>query len=168
MIPATILLLAVLWLHAWEEAEDDAETIANHGTINHGRALAGRVAVGALCWACAALAGLATGTSLSPILLLIPAGWAWWTMLFRWTLNRARGLDWWYISPSNWYDWQFLRQFTFGKMQQGEWIDSWPVWGRTESARRAGTLAYAFEAAVFIASIACAIWAAFAANPPTP
>ena len=42
-------------------------------------------------------------------LLLAPMGWAWWTSIFRFTLNKLRELDWRYVSASNWWRvWQFL------------------------------------------------------------
>lgn len=39
-----------------------------------------------------------TGLAMAPLFSLV----------FRITLNKLRGKDWRYVSPSNWYDWQFL------------------------------------------------------------
>ena len=87
-------------------------------------------------------------------------GWAVWTIYFRFGLNFLRGLDLRYLSPSSWYDWQFLRMTSFEQMQRGEWLDSWSVWSKTELARRAGVYAYAFEVAVLLASLAVLLWIA--------
>lgn len=42
--------------------------------------------------------------------MALPMG-ALFSSVFRFTLNRLRGLDWRYVSPSSWYDWQFIRAY---------------------------------------------------------
>jgi hypothetical protein len=34
--------------------------------------------------------------------------WGLFSAVFRYSLNTLRGLDWRYVSPSNWYDWMFI------------------------------------------------------------
>jgi len=149
--------LSILVIFAHFEAERDAERIEGHLPIDHGRRLVFRLLVAGGIWAgMAALRGLS-----HPLwhgLLLIPMGWAVWTMYFRFGLNYLRGLDWRYLSPSSRYDWQFLRLTYMGGMERGEWLDSWPVWSKTDAARRAGAWAYAFEVAVLLASLAVLLW----------
>ena len=145
------VFLLVLFLYARMEAKHDAWLIMNDKSIDHDPSFVNRLLLCALVWLAASVVfiGLKGEFTLKP-LLWIPSGWALWTMGFRWKLNKARGLDWRYISPSNVYDWQFLRLTTFGQMQRGEWTDSWSVWSKTDSARRAGTIAYCFELTVFL------------------
>ena len=80
--------------------------------------------------------------------------------VFRWRLNRLRGLDVRYVSPSNWYDWQFIRHTL-------AWVNKRDYWNRVREfhginyfepagtpeypvrIHRAGTIAYIFEGLVF-------------------
>lgn len=75
--------------------------------------------------------------------------------VFRWRLNKLRGLDWRYVSPSSWYDWQFIR-LTHGGYD-GQRDDAMEWHGRrygllmvyARDIHRAGTIAYIFEGLVF-------------------
>ncbi len=83
-------------------------------------------------------------------------GWAWWTSIFRFTLNKLRELDWRYVSPSNVYDWQFIRTQTgWSRADCIAKPDFYPCGGEyTKAIHRAGLYAYTFEGLVFAASIA--------------
>lgn len=147
----TALFLFFVAIFAVSEAWRDAKAIARYEDIDHGKGLLFRLAICGIFFGCASALHWIVAHDFR-FLLFAPMGWAAFTMLFRFALNAGRGLDWRYVSPSNWYDWQFLRLTTFGQMQRGEWIDSWSVWSLTDSARRAGAYAYAFEATVLLAS----------------
>jgi hypothetical protein len=156
------MIFIFLWMlvcFAQGEAEHDYSRILRRLPIHHGRRLVVRLISAGAIWA-----GVAWFRGLShPLwhgLLLIPMGWAVWTMYFRFGLNFLRGLDVRYLSPSSWYDWQFLRLTYIGRLERGEWLDSWSVWSKTELARRAGVYAYAFEVAVLLASLAVLLWIA--------
>ena len=135
MIPAVFLF--ILGVIAFSEACHHFKDIERHRPINHGYALAFRLGIGSVMFAVMSVTHWLLAEDYR-FLLLAPMGWAWWTSIFRFTLNKLRELDWRYVSASNWYDWQFLSRVG---------------WNQTNTLR-AGTLAYAFEALVFAASIA--------------
>lgn len=133
----------ILWtvaLAIWSAA-DDAEQIRNNERLNKPlQWLARAFGVTAFCVAC----GLWW--------MALPIG-ALFSSVFRFTLNRLRGLDWRYVSPSSWYDWQFLRLTHAGyDGQRGDAIE-WH--GRrysfllvySKDVHRAGLLAYIAELA---------------------
>ena len=153
MIPAVFLFIlgVIAFSEACHHFDVQGKDIERHRPINHGYALAFRLAIGYWMFAVMSVTHWLLAEDYR-FLLLAPMGWAWWTSIFRFTLNNLRELDWRYVSPSNWYDWQFLRRTSFGQMQRGEWLDSWSVWSKTDSARRAGLQAYTFEAIVFASS----------------
>jgi len=77
--------------------------------------------------------------------------------VFRLSLNLWRGLDWRYVSPSSWYDWQFIRN-TLGwvnprrSMAVAEHTRNYHSGSFPEYAyniHRAGLISYAFELVVF-------------------
>lgn len=169
-----ILYLAILRLfgtHAAICAADDKFKIDENHHIDHGRALKIRVLVLGLIFL-AAFAVYSCKSLWWHGLLLLPIGWAWWTMLFRFSLNRMRGLDWRYVSPSNNTDlwWMSVSWLTisskwvppFGSMriygsrdyyhnpQTNGSLRIGVEWKRM--AHRAGAIEYAFELAVFAGS----------------
>lgn len=135
MIPAVFLF--ILGVIAFSEACHHFKDIERHRPINHGYALAFRLAIGSVMFAVMSVTHWLLAEDYR-FLLLAPMGWAWWTAVFRFTLNNLREKDWRYVSASNWYDWQFLSRVG---------------WNQTNTLR-AGLYAYAFEALVFSASIA--------------
>ena len=68
--------------------------------------------------------------------------WGLFSAVFRFALNRWRGLDWRYVSPSNWYDRTFM-EFA------GYWWSSWDGFD-TNDVHRAGTIAYIVEVVAFV------------------
>ena len=70
------------------------------------------------------------------------------SFVFRLSLNLWRGLDWRYVSPSSWYDWQFLR-ITWHPIPREELVEAWHVYMAGRPTPRAGLLAYALELVVF-------------------
>ena len=122
-------------------ARDDNRQIERHLPIHHGvqwwiRALV-VVGVCLLCgvpWLSIGLAGL-------------------FSAVFRWRLNRLRGLDWRYIAPwSNYYDRLWIAPF-YGL--RPSWFDLILIrdnhisFGHHGFIHRAGTIAYIFEGLVF-------------------
>ena len=87
-------------------------------------------------------------------LLYFPVTWAVFTISFRFLLNRKRGMDWRYISPSNGYDWFWMRatspnRFVNGlrekvKIHFAHHYENTPAFRKGH--HRAGAFAYATEA----------------------
>lgn len=152
--------LAYMAMLAVSEWHTDYQTIKLGIDVDHAKGLARRVRLGAIGWVIMTMcACLSTLTVYWAALLWIPAGWALWTMLFRFLLNKSRGLDWRYVSPSNWFDWQFLKRIWFtvdghsttrkhAIVYHGKVYKSGPFY--TKAVHRAGLLAYIFEAVIFI------------------
>lgn len=128
MIATLCFLVAVLTI-AYLEAGTDADRIAEHKPIDHGKELKERVIAVLVC---GALICLSFNAWEWRTLYWLPMAWGLFTMSFRWWLNRKRGLNPWYLAWSNNYDIFWLRLIV--------------------NLRRAGTAAYAFEALVFAAS----------------
>lgn len=162
MILLSIFLL-VLAMHAYSEAHGDAMAIADGQDIDHGWALIERVVNGFLITVLM-IAYDAFHNGWWHCLLMLPIGWAWWTMLFRFCLNRMRGNDWYYIGPivgnrgknDSWYD-GFWHELVWG-LSGGEWIY---FTGTLDSGRLAkydhdlpGKVAYSFELTILAASLA--------------
>ena len=102
MIPAVFLF--ILGVIAFSEACHHFKDIERHRPINHGYALAFRLAIGFVMFAVLSVTHWLLAEDYR-FLLLAPMGWAWWTAIFRFTLNKLRELDWRYVSPSsNVYD----------------------------------------------------------------
>lgn len=170
----TILFLSALVVYAYTEAKVDAERIVRHQAIDHGAELKDRLAICAGIWGIfTGLMFIATG-QIFPALLWVPMGWAAFTIAFRLFLNRMRGLDWRYISPSNVYDWLFIGadlcfQFKFHwafhkrkmaiRVHSAYFEPNSLVWQEyVQHTHRAGTFAYTFECLVFLASAAGLWW----------
>jgi len=138
MIPSTLITIAL----AEYASRDDFQQIGKGSKIRHGIQWLFRAAV----------VGLACYLD-NCLLYAVPLAFLF-SAVFRWRLNELRKLDWRYISPSAWYDWMFLRCCGFyGKSNQMEhWGRSYRTyhgWWRKQ-VHRAGTLAYIFEAVVFV------------------
>ena len=138
--------------HALFWAATDARDIRNGKDINHGVRWALRAAV-----------------EVGATLAVMPFGWGavmttlaaafLFSALFRFLLNTMRGRDWRYVSPSSWYDWQFIHitlrwinQVDYRKRVTEGHASAYNSAGLTEYDKRihqAGTLAYIFEAVVF-------------------
>lgn len=153
MIPAFIFAVAFALLCA----VDDYGEIRDAKDINHGLQWcirAGGVVsllvlwliVGESQWPHVALTGLAMAPLFSGV--------------FRIALNKLRGLDWRYVSPSNWYDWQFIRH-TLGWINKRNYrnrVNEVHAIGMHDAGTpdypiriyRAGLLAYAFELLMFV------------------
>lgn len=138
--------VCIIWNIAFAlwSAADDAEKIALNERIHHVRQWFIRAALVVLVCLCAGLP-----------LFAVPMG-ALFSSVFRFTLNRLRGLDWRYVSPSSWYDTMFIYPF-----QWTDWIGidaeraihgalysdaDDPTYRR--DIHRAGLLAYIAEAVV--------------------
>ena len=94
--------------------------------------------------------------------------WGLFSAVFRFALNRWRGLDWRYLSPSSWYDWTFIwigslpgRGFYVSALWDNEarktieaqwgtvgYHAGWEPYVRW--AHRGGTLAYIVEVVAFV------------------
>lgn len=154
MIALSIYLLLVLAV-ACMEAVTDALAIAEDRKIDHASELRERVI---LCLAGGLfIAGLSRNMEWRTLLWL-PAAWGLFTPAFRWMLNRARKLDWRYVSPSNWYDTQFIGMTDALSAPFGHdygYAVSKPY---QRMIHRAGTIAYAFELTILLASLILYAW----------
>lgn len=143
----------ILWtlLMAVWSAEDDAQEIEANEPINH-----------RLQWVIRAL-GVGFVCAICDLWwFTIPMG-ALFSIVFRFTLNRLRDLDWRYVSPSSWYDSVFM--YFAGVTDEG-YVS--PYTGPARFAQfyntvdifraqvhRAGLLAYTAEVMVVVCSV---IW----------
>jgi hypothetical protein len=138
--------------------------IGSNKRINHIGAWTVRALVTGIVWA---TASFKIGYSAIPCAI----GSAFlFSAVFRYSLNRMRGLDWRYVSPSSWYDWQFIRH-TLGwgnkinyrkRVREFHGINYFEPVGTPEypvRIHRAGTIAYITEAAI---TTACVLWVVFA------
>lgn len=103
--------------------------------------------------------------SLPQIMFLAIGSGALFSMVFRYCLNRMRGLDWRYISPSSWYDYVYLVISGAWSWKPNGW--KWKNWQGLmrnshtgsilfdsqyqSSVHRAGLIAYACELVVLVA-----------------
>ena len=126
-------------LFAYAESIRDDDKIDDHEEIKHGERLKFRLLVCGILFAIAGFFDWYFHRDFG-FLLLIPMGWACWTASFRLLLNTIRGKGWRYVNVGNRYDEWWLAR----------------AWHQPASANqirnRAGTMAYAFECAIFIAS----------------
>ncbi len=166
----TIALFILFAGYAICEGFDDAWEADNDKHIDHGDRLAWRMFWDALllvayCFAAERFAAW---------WISIPATtamWAWWTMIFRLTMNLSRKRpkrDWRYVSPSNWYDWQFIRHTIAAlplphsfreEVNSNHRFDYNNSPNYRSEIHRAGTIAYIFEACVLAASVVGLIYA---------
>lgn len=150
MITLPILILAIV-LFAWKEALDDARAITESNKT--GKPFThddpDRYIVAGVFTLI--MAGFAQTWW---ALLYFPVTWVVFTISFRFLLNRKRGMDWRYISPSNGFD-----RLAF-RLAVGYWNDTDEhkrYYGvakvYTMHVHRAGSFAYAFEAIVLAISL---------------
>ncbi len=154
MITLPILIVAIVCV-AYMEASDDYNSIVRNIPITH--VDPGRYIVCAV-WALVLAAFAQTWWAL----LYFPITWAVFTISFRFLLNRKRGKHWAYVSPSNGYDWWFLKRVWFTMdghvtTQKHAIIYHWQVYPGgpfyLKANHRAGAFAYATEAIVLAISL---------------
>lgn len=141
-------------IHALLWAAKDAGDIKAGKDIKHGKRWIMRAAIEIV-----ASVAFACGIGDRPIdfhlvLLTIACGFLF-SAVFRFSLNTMRGMHWNYLSPSSWYDWQFIR-WTMRPIDREELVEGWHVYMAAMGSLRAGTIAYTFELLAFaiIAAIA--------------
>lgn len=161
---ALIIFLALTIAIAYLEAFEDAQKIAANKSINHRDELIERC----MAVACAGLLLFGVfGLWQWRALLWMPIAWSVFTPSFRYLLNRMRGKDWRYVSPSNVYDRLFMRlgNAADDHAELMRFYVLWEAYRRPgfrwagKLVHRAGAIAYAFEFAVLLASLilyACA------------
>lgn len=135
-----VLVLAVV-LALWN-ASDDAEAIGRGEAIDHARE-----------WLTRAGAMLLVCLTIGDLWMAIPGG-ALFSIVFRARLNDLRGLPAWYISPSSWYDWQFLR-LTWRPFERDNLMAAWRKEWNAPQTVDAGALAYTAEVMVVVCAL---IW----------
>ncbi len=158
MITLPILIVCIV-LFSWKEALDDARAIAESNKT--GKPFThddpDRYIVAGVFTLI--MAGFAQTWW---ALLYFPITWAVFTISFRFLLNRKRGKHWAYVSPSNGYDWWFLKRVWFTMdghvtTQKHAIIYHWQVYPGgpfyLKAKHRAGAIAYAFEAIVLAISL---------------
>jgi hypothetical protein len=91
-------VFALIAVYAIFEAWQDHGRIQHHIYINHVRSWTKRAIIVSIMWG---LASVKIGYSAIPC--VIGSAFLFFAV-FRYSLNRLRGLDWRYVSPSNWYD----------------------------------------------------------------
>lgn len=159
IIGALVLVCAYAAFEAW----GDFEHIQAHVRIDHAEGWMVRAFVVGYMWVvlsfkigCDAVPG-AIGSAFL------------FSTVFRYCLNKMRGKDWRYLSPSAWYDYAFLMMTGAWEWKQPRW--TWSNWqGFIRQAHwtnyklnppyvlqvhRAGAIAYLCEAAITIACLFC-------------
>lgn len=146
LIAAAFMLLCAL-VGAKLEGEADGARSLTGKPVEHKFSALWRVVIGvAIAVLVTALAG-APWWTVFPLLGIAFGGF---NILFRLTLNKRRKLDWRYISNSNEYDWFWLKLCGMNRGYYGFSYRNVPA--QRDIVHRAGTLAYAFEFAVLLAS----------------
>ena len=148
------ILIVCIFLFAWKEALDDARAIAESNKT--GKPFThddpDRYIMGIVITLI-----LSVASQLEHVtwwaLLYFPVTWAVFTISFRFLLNRKRGMDWRYISPSNGYDWFWMRATSPNRFVNGlrekvkthfaHHYENTPAFRKGH--HRAGAFAYAFE-----------------------
>lgn len=130
--------------YAWWCAMDDAEAIAAGKKIRH-----------ALQWCIRAAVVLGACWLYDAWLMALPLAFLF-SGVFRLCLNRLRGLDVRYVSPSNWYDRGFLWicgafVYTDSAEDHMDWLGVSTEY--RHRVHRAGTIAYIFEAVAYVAGM---------------
>lgn len=156
------MIYTYLFISAWAIycAWDDQQQIQRGQRILHALQWAARTSL------VVAVLALFTDNShfysLPQIMFLAIGSGALFSMVFRYCLNRMRGLDWRYVSPSSRYDWQFIRH-TLNRTNKGKsyrervleyhqsnyFSGDYPKY--VMRIHWAGLLAYAVEFMVFVA-----------------
>jgi len=154
-------IFTIIALFAVFEAWQDFEIINNHEEVEHINAWMLRAFVTCYLWGAASIwIGWDAAIYAVASAFLFSA-------VFRYALNRMRVLDWRYVSPSNWYDWQFIRH-TLGwvnkmnyqaRVREFHGINYFEPVGTPEypvRIHRAGLYAYITELTI---ATACVMWA---------
>lgn len=139
---ALMVVLLMAALLALYNAGDDAAAIARGEAIDHAQE-----------WMMRACAMLLVCLVIGEVWMAIPGG-ALFSSVFRARLNDLRGLPAWYISPSNWYDWQFLR-WTWRPYDRANLQAAWRKEWNAPQTVDAGALAYIAEVMVVVCAV---IW----------
>ena len=151
----TYLFISALAIYcAW----DDAKEIKNDDKIHHLLQWFIR------CLVAVGMVVVVAGFGLKATFLAIGSG-ALFSMVFRYSLNTMRGLDWRYVSPSSWYDYVCLVISGAWSWKPNGW--KWKNWQGLmrnshtgsilfdaqyqSSVHRAGLIAYALELVVLVA-----------------
>lgn len=92
---------------AWNEAEQDADTIAAHRKVDHWRGAWDRFWLMAFAATWCGVWAMFRGDFV-PFVSYVVYGCAVFSFCFRLFLNGMRTKPWYYLSRSNWYDTQFL------------------------------------------------------------
>jgi len=146
------LILAILL--AYVEARNDAQDIIDHKPIDH---LVGWVTRAAfMVFAVGGLYGMGAITSGWQVVAALIGSACAFSACFRWRLNKWRGVRAVYISPSSWYDWQFLRLFL--PFDRTEAVEAWHIYMDSRDARKAGMVAYMTEGTMVLACFAFYRW----------
>jgi hypothetical protein len=160
-------VFALIAVYAVFEAWQDHGRIKHHIYINHVRSWTERAIIVSLMWG---IASFKIGYSAIPCAI----GSAFlFSAVFRYCLNRLRGKDWRYMSPSAWYDYGWLMLAGAWEWKQPRWTwRNWQGfmvnshWNNYElnlpyvlQVHRAGTIAYITEVTI---TAACALWVVFA------
>ncbi len=98
----------------WIDARQDAALISAGNAIDHADGLQERAAIGVVLAALFTVIGERVGETWWFVLPVIGVWAGSFGIVFRWTLNRMRGLEWDYVSLSNRYDTLFIG--LFGKL----------------------------------------------------
>lgn len=158
MILGYITLLVLTACVFYLEARTDADGIAHGKPVDHGKELTERAIF------CLVVLLFSVGLSFAahhfdPVLaikrtfVMAFVCWGWFTLGFRYGLNRMRGKHWAYISTSNNYDRVFyalsMAWFVFKTIVMNKSASS--KGDEEKHFNRGGKLAYTFEASVFTA-----------------
>ena len=112
MITTILLFSAIIGaVIGYLEGADDAQTILTHRLINHAQGLAERIVFGLVFVALLGVIAERYGSSwwiIAPIACAYAGASG---IVFRYALNRMRGLPWDYVSASNRYDTLFIGLF---------------------------------------------------------
>jgi hypothetical protein len=158
-VAITIGVFLLVIGYAVFEAWMDNERIEAHERIDHIEGWVIRAIVTIFIWG---VASFKIGYSAIPCAI----GSAFlFSAVFRYCLNRMRGKDWRYVSPSNWYDGAFIliadidewHGLKMERLVHGTLYDE-EEWYR-DTIHRAGTIAYITEATI---TAACVLWVVLA------
>lgn len=163
------LFLIALMGHAFICATKDGSSIDQHERIDHSGNLKKRILFCAAVWLCVSASWLLAwpfgmGYMRFGFLLLVPMGFAWWTMCFRFFLNAMGDVAWHWMGPpldargpdESRYDtfWHWLAWVVQGRERayMGQDFRGKAMYVRSYFMFLPAMLAYTTEAALFIAS----------------
>ena len=166
MIGALLIQMGIMAGLMWDESYSDFVDIEDNKPINHSAGFKRRVGVALIT---AAMISLFVATGMDELdwsLLKIFGGlclvsYGFFTPVFRWRLNRLRGMDARYISPSNWYDRLCMLPFVAPGVSMLD-AENWTLYHRasyvkvdryTKHVHRSGLTAYAVEMIALIAGV---------------